>query len=203
MELLDIYDENGNLIGTEDRKIVHKKGLWHKTVHCWLYDNYGNIFFQIRKEEKTFYTTASGHVSSGETLKEAFGREIKEEIGIDIDYNNAELIEVVNFKLDKVKKDGSMFIDRAYANVFGYKINELPTFNMDPNEVIGLVKVSAYDALDLFKKENGKIKAQIINLDNSIEERLVDFNEFLVNKGETALGKYGNILKFVIEKNSI
>ena len=119
MELLDIYDENGNLIGTEDRKIVHEKGLWHKTVHCWLYDDKGNIFFQIRKEEKTFYTTASGHVSSGETLKEAFGREIKEEIGIDIDYNNAELIEVVNFKLDKVKKDGSVFIDRAlsYCNI--------------------------------------------------------------------------------------
>lgn len=65
--LLDIYDENGILIGTEYRKIVHEKGLWHKTVHCWLYDNYGNIFFQIKKEEKTFYTTASGHVSSGAT----------------------------------------------------------------------------------------------------------------------------------------
>ena len=48
MELLDIYDEKGNLIGTEDRKIVHEKGLWHKTVHCWLYDDKGNIFFQIR-----------------------------------------------------------------------------------------------------------------------------------------------------------
>lgn len=201
MELLDIYDEKGNHIGTEDRKVVHQKALWHKTVHCWLYDKYGNVYFQIRKDEKKFYTTASGHVSAGETLNEAFGREIKEEIGIDIDYEKAELIEVVNFKLDKEKKDGSMFRDRAFANIFAYEINEPVKFNLDPNEVIGIVKVSANEALNLFKKENGKINADIINLNNTITKRLVDFNEFLVNKGETAIEKYGKVLEFVINKN--
>lgn len=200
MELLDIYDEKGNHIGPKERKIVHQNALWHKTVHCWLYDKFGNVYFQIRKDEKTFYTTASGHVSAGETLKEAFGREIKEEIGIDIDYNEAELIEVVNFKLDRENKDGSMFRDRAFANVFAYKIDSKINFNMDPNEVIGIVKVNAKDTLDLFKKENGKINAEIINLDNTITKRLVDFNEFLVNKKETAIEKYGNVLEFVIEK---
>ena len=202
MELLDIYDEKGNFIGTEDRKIVHQKALWHKTVHCWLYDKDGSIFFQIRKKEKTFYTTASGHVSAGESLKEAFGREIYEEIGIKLDYEKAELIEVVNFKMDRENKDGTMFKDRAFANVFGYLIDDNVTFNMDPNEVIGIVKVNAKDALDLFKKGQGKINAEIIHLDNTIEKRLVDFNEFLVNKGETALGKYGNILRFVINKKT-
>ena len=202
MELLDIYDEKGNYIGTEDRKIVHQKALWHKTVHCWLYDKDGNVYFQIRKDEKTFYTTASGHVSAGETLKEAFGREIYEEIGIKLDYEKAELIEVVNFKMDRKNKDGSMFKDRAFANVFGYLIDDNVTFNMDPNEVIGIVKVSANDALELFKKEQGKINGEIINLDNTIKKRLVNFNEFLVNNGETALKKYGNVLKFIINKKT-
>lgn len=201
MELIDIYDEKGNHIGTEDRKIVHQKALWHKTVHCWLYDKLGNIYFQIRKDEKTFYTTASGHVSAGETLNEAFGREIKEELGIDIDYENAELIEVVNFKLDRQNKDRTMFGDRAFANVFAYKIIDVPTFSLDPNEVIGIVKVNANEALDLFKKEKGKINAEIINLDNTITKRLIDFNEFLVNKKETAIEKYGKVLEFVINKN--
>lgn len=201
MEILDIYDEKGKYIGTEDRNIVHQKGLWHKTVHCWLYDCNANIYFQIRKEEKTFYTTASGHVSSGETLKEAFGREIKEEIGININYNKAKLIEVVNFKMNKEKSDGSVFKDRAFANVFGYEINYPITFDLDPNEVIGLVKVNAYDALTLFNNEKGKIDAEIINLDGTTENRLVDFNEFLVNKGETAIKKYGNVLTFVINEN--
>ena len=50
MEKLDIYDEKGNFIGTEERNVVHEKGLWHKTVHCWLYDRMV-IFFS--KEEVT------------------------------------------------------------------------------------------------------------------------------------------------------
>ena len=202
MELLDIYDENGNFIGTEDRNIVHQNALWHKTVHCWLYDKFGNIYFQIRKDEKTFYTTASGHVASGETLKEAFGREIKEEIGINVSYEKAKLIEVNNFKMDKIKKDGTLFKDRAFANVFGYQLNEKVTFNLDPNEVIGLVKVNAKDALELFKKKKGKINAIIINTDNTLTKKLVDLDDFLVNKGETAIKKYGKVLEFVINKTA-
>lgn len=201
MELLDIYDENKNYIGTEDRKIVHEKGLWHNTVHCWLYDKYGNLYFQIRREEKTFYTTASGHVSAGETLKEAFGREIKEEIGLDLNYEDAELIYTDNFKLDRKNKDGSVFKDRAFANVFIYEIDDNIKFNMDPNEVIGIVKVNVLDTFELFKKENGKIYADIINLDNSITKRLVNFNEFLVNKDETAINKYGRVIESVINRN--
>lgn len=203
MELLDIYDEKGNHIGTEDRKIVHQKALWHKTVHCWLYDKEGYVYFQIRKDEKTFYTTASGHVSAGETLKEAFGREIKEEIGIDLDYDKAELMYTVNFTLDRENKDGSVFKDRAFVNVFGYEIDpDKIKFTLDPNEVIGIVKVKANDALDLFKKENGKIPSEIINLDNSITKRLVDFNEFLINAGENAVDKYGKVLEFIIDKKA-
>ena len=80
MEMIDIYDENGNHIGVEDRKIAHEKGLWHKTVHCWLYDKEGHIYFQIRHDRKTFYTTASGHLAAGETVNEGFKREIKEEL---------------------------------------------------------------------------------------------------------------------------
>lgn len=54
MEYLDTYDEQGNFIKKEDRKIVHELGLWHNTVHCWLYDKLGNIYFQIRSDEKNF-----------------------------------------------------------------------------------------------------------------------------------------------------
>ena len=45
MEYLDIYDEQGNHLGKEERSIVHKNALWHKTVHAWLYDKLGNVYF--------------------------------------------------------------------------------------------------------------------------------------------------------------
>lgn len=203
MELLDIYDENQNHLGTEDRKIVHEKALWHKTVHCWLYDKEGHIYFQIRKSKEKLYTSASGHIQAGETVKEGFGREVKEELGIDINYENAILVEVNKFILDREEPDGSMFRDRAFANVYVCDFeNPIDTFHFDENEVHGLAKLDAKETLELLKKGSGEIKGTIIKPESGVNtaiERMVNFDEFLVNKGENALEKYGKILEKVID----
>lgn len=203
MEYLDIYDEEGNFLGKEDRKVVHRDALWHKTVHCWLYDKLGNIYFQIRKDEGTLYTTASGHIQAGESVKEGFGREIKEEIGIDVNYENAILVNVVKFIMDRENKDGSLFKDRAFANVYICDFEDsIDTFNFDESEIKGLVRVNAKDTLELLTKESGKITGSVIRKIDSknietIEE--ISFKDFLVNKGETAIAKYGDVLRKVIE----
>lgn len=200
MELLDIYDEQGNYLGEEDRKVVHEKGLWHKTVHCWLYDEAGHVFFQRRSDRHTLYTTASGHLKAKETVKEAFKREIKEEIGISIDSSDATFVAVVPFKMDRVKDDGSLFKDRAFANVYVdlYEGN-YQDFALDKEEVLSLVLVDAKEALELFKKETGSIKGLEITYDNKKIEKEIAFSEFLVNDGETAFEKYGQILAKIIE----
>ena len=206
MEFLDYYDKDGNYLGKEDRNIVHRDALWHKTVHCWLYDEKGNVYFQIRKDEGTLYTTASGHVLAGETVKEGFGREISEEIGINIDYEKAELVNIVNFVLDKEKSDGTMFRDRAFANVYVCLFKDSDdSFNYDEEELSGLVKVDAKETLALLTKEEGKINGVVITKTengNTVLEKEIDFKDFLVNKGETALGKYGEVLNKVIELTS-
>lgn len=204
MEYLDIYDENGNHIGKEDRKIVHQKGLWHKTVHCWLYDSKGNVYFQIRQDEQKLYTTASGHVSAGETIEEAFDREIKEEIGINTSELNKEQIETVYFRMDREKK-GEMFIDRAFANIYICSIElNLKKFRFDLNEVVGLAKLNAREVFDLLRIEKGTIKGAIIKNENDRiieEEKEYSFDDFLVNKGERAISKYGFMLERVMSKN--
>jgi len=206
MEYLDTYDENGKFIGKKPRDIVHKEGFWHNTVHCWLYDKEGNVYFQIREDQKTFYTTASGHVAAGETIKEAFVREIKEEIGLELDIEKAECIEILPFKMDRENKDGTIFKDRALANVYIYEFNgTYKEFDFDLNEVDGVVKVNAKEALSLFEKEEGMIKAEIITVkDNQNVSEIKDvlFEEFLVNKNETAIEKYGFIMKKIIEATS-
>ncbi|MCI8394627.1 MAG: hypothetical protein HFH86_04030 [Bacilli bacterium] len=35
-----------------------------------LYVKDGNVYFQIRKDEQKLYTTASGHIKAGETIRE-------------------------------------------------------------------------------------------------------------------------------------
>ena len=203
MELLDIYDEEGNFLGTEDRKVVHRDALWHKTVHAWLYDRQGNVYFQIRADEGTLYTTASGHLQAGDTVEEAFAREIYEELGLKIDASDAVKVDVVKFVLDRENKDGSMFRDRAFANIYIDNFEDSITeFNFDPKEVKGVVKVNAKDALDLFTKEDGIIQGVEITDENGIivsKEKEFTIKDFLVNKGETALGKYGDVLRKIIE----
>lgn len=207
MEYLDTYDEDGNYLGAKSRDYVHENGLWHNTVHCWLYDKEGNVFFQIRHEENTLYTTASGHVLKGESIKEAFGREIKEELGITVDYEKAICIQIIPFKLDKVKADGTVFKDRVIANVYILEFNDnYSKFNFDLNEVNGLVKVNARETLDLFLNGEGFIKGKVITMDEnkitSLEDKIA-ISDFLVNDGETLIDKYGFILKRIISITNI
>ena len=204
MEYLDIYDEEGNHLGKEDRKIVHEKALWHNTVHCWLYDKFGNVYYQIRSDKSKMYTTASGHVQAGETIKEAFGREIAEEIGYDVNYQDAKLIEIVKFIMDCEEDDGSVFRDRAFANVYACLFDgDLTELDFLESELSGIVKINAHDALKIITDESGEVISEVSHKENGkviVEEKLIGFNDFLVNKGETALGKYGNVLKFIINE---
>ncbi len=204
MEYLDIYNEEGEFLRSEERGIVHKEALWHKTVHCWLYDNEGNVYFQIRTDKQKLYTTASGHVLAGETVPVAFGREIKEEIGYEIDYTKAKLIDVVKFIMDREEGDGSFFRDRAFANVYACLFTgSMNEFDFDESELAGIVKINAKDTLEVLKKEEGVLPAQKCAKENGsivVTDTTISFEDFLVNKGENAIGKYGTVLEFIIKE---
>ncbi len=206
MEYLDIYDEQGQFLEKKERSIVHKEGYWHNTVHCWLYDLEGNIYFQIRKDKNKLYTTASGHVLAGETIKEAFGREIKEELGYQIDYEKAELVTINKFKMDRKEPDGSIFKDRAFANIYVcYFEGTLSEINFQEEEVRGIVKLNAQKALEILTNEKGECKAIISSKEKKkveVKEDTIKFEDFLVNPGEKALEKYGKVLKFILNKVS-
>lgn len=196
MEYLDIYDEYMNKIGTESRDTVHHDGLWHKTVHCWMYDDDGNIYFQIRADSGKLYTTASGHVLAGETVRDAFHREILEEIGVDTDVSNAIALEVVFWRQDKPEKQWS---DRAFAHVY---VNKLPlnfaNFHFQPDEVAGLVRVNARDCLGLLMDKNEKIMVTKITESGMFNEYITK-QDFLTAPNETAVVKYGYVLQSVIQ----
>ena len=198
MEYLDYYDEALNKLGKASRDEVHEKALWHKTIHCWLYDADGNIYFQIRAGAKKLYTSASGHVLAGETVAVAFAREISEEIGLTLKTDNAQLIEITIWKMDKLK-NGKMWRDRVFANVYMCQIDDGAKFNFDENEVLGLVKVDANECLNLLHSENKHKKIKAVKYSNAGTQNIkVGFNDFLVQQGEIAIIKYGKILQAII-----
>ena len=197
-EFLDYYDEEGNLLGTTTYDEVHEKGYWHNTVHCWLYTNDGKLMFQVRANRGTFYTTASGHVKAGETIPQAFHREIKEEIGLNLDTQGATFVDIVPWQMDKIK-DGKEWHDRAKANVYiNLYEGDYSAFNMDPEEVSGIGVVSAEETLDLFNDKVESIEATIIKNDKTYTKQVTKA-DFLCNDHETLLGKYGAIINKVIE----
>lgn len=199
MELLDVYNENHEMIGTYPRDEVHEKGMWHNTIHCWLYDNEGNVYFQVRSDADKLYTTASGHVQAGETLKEAFGREVKEEIGLDVDYEKSELLNVVTWKMDK-EKNGKVIKDRAFANVYLLNISDSKLeFNFIDHEVIGVAKINASDTLRLFNDELAQIEGAYFS-EGKKEAHTFIKDDFLLMPGETLIGKYGYILESIKRK---
>ncbi len=202
MERLDFYDENMNYLGNEERDIVHKKGLWHKTIHCWLYDSKGNVYFQIRSDSQKLYTTASGHILAGETVKEAFHREVLEEIGVPVDISHSELIEINVWRMEKIK-NGEPFIDKAFANVYMNLIDpNFQAYSFDTNEVLGVVKINAQACLDLFNQKLSSITAIKITQETSCDVDLT-IDDFLVMKNEIAIIKYGKILQSIISKTKI
>ncbi|MDE6284703.1 MAG: NUDIX domain-containing protein [Bacilli bacterium] len=199
MEYLDYYDESGNYLGYATRERVHKEGLWHKIVHNWMYTKDGKILFQLR--EGKLYTTASGHVDKGETLEEGAKREIKEEIGIDIQDDDLTFSEVVIWKMDKVKNDGSLFKDRAWSTRFYVLYSgDFTDFVFDPAEVSGIVAVAAREVLQFFEGDIEILKGIRVDLDGKISEVNLGLADFYVNEGETPQSKYTNIVQKLIEE---
>ena len=198
-EYLDYYDIDWNYLWKDTRKNVHSKWLWHNTVHCWIYTSNWKIIFQIRSDTHTLYTTASWHVLAGETIKQAFSREIKEELGIDIDTSDAKLVSIVKWEQDKIKPDWTEYHDRAKAHVYVNLYQwDFSKFHFDSNELEGIAVVDAKETLELFKNGDGNINAIIVKNGGDITRRVINISDFLVTPNETYLWKYGYILEKVI-----
>jgi len=89
-ELVDILDKQGNSTGKAMLKSdAHKKGLFHATVHVWVYNRNGEILIQKRTASKETYpnkwdVSVAGHITSGETPIATAIRETQEEIGLSL-----------------------------------------------------------------------------------------------------------------------
>ncbi len=99
-ELLDIVDENNNPTGkSAPRSKVHVEGIWHRTVHIYLFRKNNNeieFLVHLRSPFKDLYPNCwdirfGGHVKSGLTPEEGVKAELEEEIGLDA--NKFKLIE--------------------------------------------------------------------------------------------------------------
>ncbi|WP_445385265.1 NUDIX hydrolase [Robiginitalea sp. IMCC44478] len=89
-ERIDIWNKNGTPTGKSTLKSeAHLKGLFHPTVHIWIYNGRGQVLLQKRSETKKTFpglwdVSVAGHVAAGEAIEEAALREAKEELGLEM-----------------------------------------------------------------------------------------------------------------------
>ena len=86
-EILDVVDESDRVIDRVTRGEIHRKGLRHRAVHVFLFNEQRELFLQKRAAGKDTFplcydSSASGHVNSGEDYDCCATREVHEELGI-------------------------------------------------------------------------------------------------------------------------
>ena len=167
MELVDIVNENNELTGqVEERWKAIEKGLWRRTVSCWIMNEKGEILLQKRTPSKrrnpNKWAKTGGQVDSKETPEEAIFREVKEELGIEIP---KEQIKVVNIrKSEKGKRFAYNFLF-----VVNYKLED---YTLQKEEV-SEVRYYTIEELEVAKKINDS-NYTFCNWDNEDFDRVID-----------------------------
>jgi len=107
VEIWDILDENGNETGETMQKgdsIVWKPGIYHRGADVWIINSKKEILIQKRsiqkKLEPNVWAMTGGSVIKGETPLETLKRETFEELGINLNIDNA--IKIHHYKTGNV-----------------------------------------------------------------------------------------------------
>ena len=95
MEFWDLYNENREIIGEHIRGEALPNNTYHLVVHVWIKNsNEQYLISQRSASRKTYplmWETVGGSVLKGENSLEGAIREVKEEIGIELNANNGTL----------------------------------------------------------------------------------------------------------------
>ena len=114
-EVLECFDEQGNVIEPHTRKEVHTEPLkyWHGVVNIWIVNPKLQLLCSKRSETLTgnpgkWQTYFGGHVKAGKTFKQAAALELDEEVGLQIQ-------DVKLCLIDRGKHESSKHFYESYA----------------------------------------------------------------------------------------
>ena len=158
-EFLEVYSPEGTKTGQKKSKSeIHRKGLFHSTVHIWIFTEEGNILIQKRSKKKelnpgVWDVSVAGHIKFNENIKKAAKRETLEETGINI--NTKDLFKIGVYRSINIHPTA---IDKEFFHTYILKIDK-NSIDLDykNNEIDDLKFISIEEMESLIKKENNKI----------------------------------------------
>ena len=127
-EIFDVVNERDEVIGQAPRSEVHRRKLHHRAVHVFVFNAKGELFLQKRSMKKDMYpgtwdSSASGHLDTGEDYDVCAVREVREELGVQLDTTPRRL-----FKIDSCPETGHEF-------AWIYQCRHEGPFELHPDEI--------------------------------------------------------------------
>ena len=172
-EYLDLVDENGELTGERElRSVCHAKGLWHRSVHIYLFRKInGTIELLTHLRSLTKDTSPGkwtmmfgGHIESGQTLQETISTELSEEIGLVVDFN--ELITGLTLLHDRNK-------NREFVYSYFLRFNDDAKKLVFNDDEVQQVKWMTFDEIKKSVKANPDKWSNITRIINLIKKDLL------------------------------
>ena len=127
-EIFEVVNERDEVIGRQPRSEVHRLGLRHRAVHVLVFNRRGDVFLQKRSMTKDCFpgawdSSASGHLNPGESYEACAVREVREELGLELNGVPERL-----FKLAASRETGQEF-------VWVYRCTAEGPFRLHPEEI--------------------------------------------------------------------
>lgn len=167
-ELIDVLDEKGIHTGkVVTRKEVHTQGLWHKVVVVAIMDKNGHLLMQqrskeVEKNKEKWDVTAAGHISAGQTSKEAAIREVLEEVGIRVEEDELKY----RFTYKKESSSKKDFIDNQFFDFYLVQKDKIPLERISIQESeVQQVKLCNYQEVTQMIKDQVVVKRDAVYQD--------------------------------------
>lgn len=160
MEIIPILNEEGDIIGKEERKVAHEQELLHPGIRVLVKLSNNKFVFQRRSLTKetnpgkmTF--AATGHVKFGQSFEEAAIEELREETGI-----RADIKDLVYLGDHKDKLEGGTIgkkQHRVWGYFYGYTYQgDISELQIEENEIDGVEAYSIEELKRMNQEERNK-----------------------------------------------
>ncbi|AMW99843.1 NUDIX hydrolase [Rummeliibacillus stabekisii] len=146
MEMWDVYDKDRKLTGKLMRRgDALEQDAYHLVIHVCLFNQLGEMLIQQRQPDKDNWQnmwdiTVGGSALAGETSQQAAEREVEEEIGLVLNFQNLRPSVTVNFEYG---------FDDYYVIKTDVNLSKLPL----PTEEVSQVKWATKEAIFNFISE--------------------------------------------------
>ncbi len=174
--MIPIVNDQDEVIGEEERSIVHEKGIKHREIHVWLVTSNKEFIFQKRGLQQDTWpgfldVTVGGHLdTASETYQEAAERELFEETGVKATVQF--IMKGYSERYDPNTKSQNNAFRTTFAVKFEGSIEDL---KVEDIAGLGFVKFSINDLHNMKEEEKEKF------IPRFLEESYFDVYEKIIN----------------------